>query len=985
MVLLATLGAHPARASAEVAPHVPTGTDTDVCAMCHRSHTSASSATLLTQEETPTLENALLTGTGEYDVEMCYVCHGSDQLGSGIDVQTDFESQSSHVLAPAASAYGPTPKQCSDCHDSHGSARTIAGEPYPALLRSFDASNVAAYGGAAYCATCHTIRPGSTWNGLAVWSQTAHAAGMAGPLSGTTIVCSDCHNPHGSPIAPIIRTQLVPPATPATTTVAANDRTLCLACHAVSSATWPGESVYATSTHASSTTAVTIPGEWPDTGATRPVGECQVCHNPMGQDDGTGNAVPRLVRATGQALCYQCHDSTGPAQTDMARLAYPVAAASAPEVIAVFGASAGMSGYRQILAYTQESTGTAPRALVGPRPYSSVGPISASAWGDIDGNGTNELVIADAASPRLDVFTYDPLRGLSDRVGPGTQPIAGTAEYVGVGDVVLDASALPEIVVVDLPAGNLYVYRWDGSGLTLVQGPVSVGNVSGMAIGDVQRDPAVPDVVLTTNAPDGLYMLSDIGGALALDGPHTTLAGPRAPSLGDIDGGGGNTIVVLNAGEPTSTVSLFKSNGNLVASAAGNGTTGLIPVASAIADILPGVTPAGTSGLEVLVAYADSAGSSRLNVFPQDKKDIFAAPLGYDIGTRANPAAIACGDVDGDGRIEAAIATAGSFTRDTARVAPSLQVWRADAAGTALVAPDVHWAGGAELAGGRAGVAVADLGGVGPTRHPVGAVAATHVSTETALVPRHVECSDCHNSHQANASTTSAPAASGRIAGTWGVAVNNISPSQIQLTEQRGVRYEYELCLKCHSAWSVLDGGTDIASKVNTENASMHAVEATSATVQATDGSFESGWSVSSVMYCTDCHGNSGVGEPVGPHVSRQAPILKRGIWGVEPGDIGSLCYGCHRREVYFTGGLDGVPGSTSLFYDADKPAGQRALHAYHTDALGFGCQSCHDSHGSAVQPHILRSDIAYVHTADGGSCASPCHTGTQQRSYARP
>lgn len=351
VVALAVAGvaaAEPASPAAGLPPHVATETDTDTCAMCHRGHTSASSATWRTLVDSQTVGNALLTGTGTSDVGMCYACHGVDALGSGVDVQTPFEETSHHALEPETSPYGPSPKQCSSCHDTHGVARVATGTPYPSLLRSFDPQGNPSYQGNAYCATCHLDRPMDTWDGLAIWNQTAHAQ-LPAP-SDTLIVCLDCHEAHGSSVPPLLRTELTPPSAPSTSSVAANDRAFCEDCHPVSSATWDGPALYATSSHGSTTATVDVAGEWPSAGATRLAGECQSCHAPMGRNDGSGQAVPKLANALGRSLCDSCHRSTGPASTDMAALAYPPSSAPEPELIAGFGASAGLSAYGRLCA-----------------------------------------------------------------------------------------------------------------------------------------------------------------------------------------------------------------------------------------------------------------------------------------------------------------------------------------------------------------------------------------------------------------------------------------------------------------------------------------------------------------------------------------------------------------------------------------------------------------------------------------------------------
>ncbi len=961
-------------------PHVSTGDDTDACAMCHRSHTSASTDTWQSGEASAAQRTSLSVGTGTYDAGMCYSCHGVELLGSGTDIQTPFQSGSGHVLAPDTSPYGPSPKECSDCHDPHGTDHTSGGTPYPALLRSMDASGSPVYQGDVYCVSCHEVRPGSTWDGLGVWRTTAHA-GMPGPASGTGIVCSDCHDPHGSPNAPTIAPRVYPPSAPATAAVTANDRTLCVACHAEATATWGGSSLYSSSSHASSNATVGIPGEWPDPDASRKVGECQVCHNPMGEDDGTGRALPKLTRISGENLCYTCHGATGPARTDMRTVAVETTLTSAFEVVASFSAAGDMPDYGRVLYYSQDSSATPPRPLLGARPLRTAAGVGAVAAGDIDGNGRAEILVADSASLQIDVFAYDKLRGVSDRVGPGLLPVAATAEYLAVGDVLLDSWGLPEVVMIDRGANELYVYRYAAATWTLVDGPIAVGNVSGMTIGDVTGT-SQADVVLTVHGPDRVVVLSEDSGHLLESSVFGARAGVRGPSIGDVLSEPGNEIVVANADETSDTVSVYRADGTTLGHLNGDELPGQRATASAIGDVLPEVP-----GPEVLVSYADPLAGSRLDVFSLDATTGVGTVVGYDAGERFNPAAIAVGDVNGDGHSEALLANAGAFTRDGSRERASVSVFRANGTGDGLVGPQILSGGGAELASGTVQVAIADVGATPQTGHPIGAVPDTHVSTETFTLARHVECVDCH-SHDADSADASAPVVFGALKGAWGVAVQNQSSAAYDLTQQQGVRYEYELCLKCHSQWSALEGSADLASLVNTRNASVHAIEEPSADASIPAGSFQDGWSDDSALYCTSCHGNSNPSEPAGPHRSGEAPILVRPYWGVAPDDAAGLCYECHRYAVYLTGAEDTLADPKSAFYlsTGSGSTGQEALHSYHADTLGFACGSCHVSHGSRQELHLLRSDIGYTPDASGGSCANQCHgTGGATRSYLRP
>ncbi len=279
------------------------------------------------------------------------------------------------------------------------------------------------------------------------------------------------------------------------------------------------------------------------------------------------------------------------------------------------------------------------------------------------------------------------------------------------------------------------------------------------------------------------------------------------------------------------------------------------------------------------------------------------------------------------------------------------------------------------------------MGDVGASKHAVGAVEDTHVSTETASFERHVECVDCHNVHEATSTPAPAPLAYGAIKGTQGVSVANSPAGQITYTQKPRIDNEYELCMKCHSGWSASTDTRNIAKEIDTRNASVHAIEETSTTSNATAGSFVSGWGNDSVLHCRDCHGTADKTAVQGPHASDQAPLLVKPYWGVTPSDASQLCFDCHRREVYFTGAEDGVPASTSRFYN-DSGAGARQASAQlaHADPgqelLGLSRHARRDRQGA---PPRRTSATRSRSTGTAARASTVATTATRTRTRPTP
>jgi hypothetical protein len=258
---------------------------------------------------------------------------------------------------------------------------------------------------------------------------------------------------------------------------------------------------------------------------------------------------------------------------------------------------------------------------------------------------------------------------------------------------------------------------------------------------------------------------------------------------------------------------------------------------------------------------------------------------------------------------------------------------------------------------------------------------------------RSVGCTDCHNPHLANDVRAEAPYASGMLRG-----VNGIDRNGAQL---RAVKYEYEVCFKCHADYTPdLDYVPRVVSVTNTRlafdlsNPSYHPVVAVgkNLNIPSIPSSFRPGMTPSDQIYCTSCHADDEGGSR-GPHGSSFAPLLKErnetADGTPESFDNYALCYRCHDRTS--------ILSDASFMKKTTRTTVSGGGHSGHL-AAGTPCSACHDPHGvnetdtggltgTGSHTHLINFDRRIVLPKTGnpypvffdtgmfsGSCTLSCH-----------
>jgi len=253
------------------------------------------------------------------------------------------------------------------------------------------------------------------------------------------------------------------------------------------------------------------------------------------------------------------------------------------------------------------------------------------------------------------------------------------------------------------------------------------------------------------------------------------------------------------------------------------------------------------------------------------------------------------------------------------------------------------------------------------------------VPERSPSAPRHAECVDCHDPHAANDRKSKAPGATGALEGVWGIDRAGLAVEP--------VRYEYEVCFKCHAdsankpqSFGVAGRRTRRAEQELNLRLAFDPMGPSAHPVVAPGKNFNvpgllGGLSVSSQIYCTDCH-RSDSGSRA-PHGSIYPFLLERQYatrdYTAESPSAYALCYGCHDRQVLLS--------PASVF-----------PHRQHVVDASAPCSACHDAHGvglakgsARANAHLISFDrdivrnvakeLSYESLGSGaGLCTLSCH-----------
>jgi gliding motility-associated-like protein len=291
------------------------------------------------------------------------------------------------------------------------------------------------------------------------------------------------------------------------------------------------------------------------------------------------------------------------------------------------------------------------------------------AIGDLDGDGKPDLVVVNRSSNTVSIFrnisTGGPVTAASF-AAPVTFATGNNPLDVAISD--LDGDGKPDLVVANANSNNLSVLRntttsgaIDASSFA-AQVTFATGSFpNSIAIGDLDGD-GKPDLVTTNNSDNTLSILRNTAtsGAItassfAAQVTFATGTNPESVAIGDLDDDGKPDLVVANLN--SNTVSVLRNTA----------TSGTINSSSFAAQV---AFATGTNPARVAIGDLDGDGKSDLVVANANSNTVsvlrnmatsgfidassFASQVTFAVGT--GPRSVAIGDLDGDGKPDLMVA-----------------------------------------------------------------------------------------------------------------------------------------------------------------------------------------------------------------------------------------------------------------------------------------------------------------------------------------
>ncbi len=266
---------------------------------------------------------------------------------------------------------------------------------------------------------------------------------------------------------------------------------------------------------------------------------------------------------------------------------------------------------------------------------------SSVAHGDLDGDGDQDLAVANISSNTVSVLLNQGSGTFAAQIQYAT---GATPWSVAIGD--LDGDGDQDLAVANINSNTVSVLLNQGSGTFAAHIQYVTGaNPNSVAIGDLDGD-GDQDLAVANRFGDSVSVLLNQGsGTFASQSPYATGVRPYSVAIGDLDGDGDQDLAVANRAS-SGTVSVLLNQGSGTFAAHVQYATGTDPVSVAIGDL------DGDGDRDLAVANLESSGT--VSVLLNQGSGTFAPRVAYAAGPNARSVAI--GDLDGDGDRDLAVA-----------------------------------------------------------------------------------------------------------------------------------------------------------------------------------------------------------------------------------------------------------------------------------------------------------------------------------------
>ncbi len=390
-------------------------------------------------------------------------------------------------------------------------------------------------------------------------------------------------------------------------------------------------------------------------GSFQPAGSFVVGQNPwsLAVGDFNGDGIPDLVTVGYRSMSVLLGTGDGSFQPALTfatgTLSYSVAVGDfngdgiQDLALANYGASGGSVS---IL------LGNGDGSFQPPRNFGTGAGSNFVAVGDVNGDGTADLVVADVVGNDVSVLlgngdgSFQPARSFA----AGTRPYAlALADFNGDG--------VPDLAVVDSPisgSGTVSVLLGTGDGSFQPAQTFAVGShPASVAVGDFNGDGrpdlAVADFGSSGQGSDIRVLLGTGDGSFQPAGTYAVGRSSVFVMAGDLNGDGALDLAVAN--QSSNDVSVLLGNGDGSFQSAPHFAAGIQPAAVALGDFNGDGIP------DLAVA---NAGSNDVSVLLGNGDGSFQPAVTYAAGS--DPQAIAVGDFNGDGIPDLAVANYGGGT-----------------------------------------------------------------------------------------------------------------------------------------------------------------------------------------------------------------------------------------------------------------------------------------------------------------------------------